>query len=61
MFSSLRQKKDVLFASEIVISEMAVSDICIDLLKQKAEEMLQATGAFMDYEITYKGLSIEEM
>ena len=45
----------------MVISEMVVSEICIGLLKQKAEAMLQTTGAFKDYEITYKGLSIEEM
>ena len=36
-------------------------EISIGELKQKAEAMLRATGAFKDYEIGYEGLSMEEM
>lgn len=36
-------------------------DISIGELKQKADAMLRATGAFKDYEIAYEGLSMEEM
>lgn len=36
-------------------------DICISLLKQKADVMLRASGEFKDYEIDYKGLSMEDM
>ena len=36
-------------------------EINIGELKEKAEVMLRATGAFKDYEITYEGLSMEEM
>ena len=36
-------------------------EISIGVLKQKAEAMLRATGAFKDYEIGYEGLSMEEM
>lgn len=36
-------------------------EISIGELKQKAEAMLRATGTFKDYEIGYKGLSMEEM
>ena len=35
--------------------------ISVGVLKQKAEVMLRATGAFKDYEIKYEGLSIKEM
>jgi len=36
-------------------------DISIGTLKQKAEVMLRATGAFKGYEIRYEGLSMEDM
>ena len=36
-------------------------EISIGTLKQKAEAMLRATGAFKDYEIEYEGLSMEDM
>ena len=36
-------------------------EISIGVLKEKAEVMLRASGAFKDYEIGYKGLSMEEM
>ena len=36
-------------------------EISIGVLKQKAEVMLQATHEFKKYEISYKGLSMEEM
>lgn len=36
-------------------------DISIGILKQKAEAFLQATHRFKGYEITYKGLSMEDM
>ena len=36
-------------------------EISIGTLKQKAETMLRATGAFKGYEIRYEGLSIEDM
>ena len=36
-------------------------EISIGVLKQKAEAMLRASGAFKDYEIGYEGLSMEEM
>ena len=36
-------------------------EISIGELRQKAETMLRATGAFEDYEIGYEGLSMEEM
>ena len=36
-------------------------EICIGLLKQKAEVMLRATGEFKGYEIGYEGLSMDEM
>ena len=36
-------------------------EISIGLLKQKAEAMLKATGAFKNYEIAYEGLSMEDM
>ena len=36
-------------------------EISIGVLKQKAETMLRASGAFKDYEIGYEGLSMEEM
>ncbi len=36
-------------------------DINIGTLKQKAEVMLRATGAFKGYEIRYEGLSMEDM
>lgn len=36
-------------------------EICIGTLKQKAEAMLRATGAFKGYEIRYEGLSMEDM
>ena len=36
-------------------------DISIGVLKEKAEVMLRATGAFKGYEIGYEGLSMEEM
>lgn len=36
-------------------------DISIGILKQKAEAFLQATHRFEGYEITYKGLSMEDM
>lgn len=36
-------------------------DISIGELKQKADAMLRATGAFKDYEKAYEGLSMEEM
>ena len=38
-----------------------VDKISVGVLKQKAEVMLRATGAFKDYEIKYEGLSIKEM
>jgi len=37
------------------------NEICIGLLKQKAEVMLRATGEFKGYEIGYEGLSMDEM
>ena len=60
------------FCSEIAVSEMAVSEIdtrntrqadeiSIGVLKQRAEVMLQATHEFKNYEVLYKGLSMEEM
>lgn len=36
-------------------------EISIGELKQKAEAMLRATGAFKDYDIGYEGLSMEDM
>ena len=36
-------------------------EISIGTLKQKAEAMLRATGAFKGYEIEYEGLSMEDM
>ncbi len=36
-------------------------DISIGVLKQRAETMLRATGAFKDYEFGYEGLSLEKM
>jgi Archaea bacterial proteins of unknown function. len=36
-------------------------EISIGELRQKAETMLRATGAFNGYEIGYEGLSMEEM
>ena len=36
-------------------------EISIGVLKEKSEAMLRASGAFKDYEIGYKGLSMEEM
>ena len=36
-------------------------EISIGTLKQKAEAMLRATGAFKGYEIRYEGLSMEDM
>ena len=36
-------------------------EISIGTLKQKAEAMLRATGAFKDYAMRYEGLSMEEM
>lgn len=36
-------------------------EISIGTLKQKAETMLRATGAFKGYEIDYEGLSMEDM
>ena len=36
-------------------------EICNGTLKQKAEAMLRATGAFKGYEIRYEGLSMEDM
>ena len=38
-----------------------MEDISIGVLKQKAEVFLQATHEFKKYDISYKGLSIEEM
>ena len=32
-----------------------------DILKAKSESFLKAVGAFKDYEIIYRGLSIEDM
>ncbi len=37
------------------------SEICTSTLRQKAEAMLRATGAFKGYDIEYKGLSMEDM
>ena len=37
------------------------SEIGIGTLKQKAETMLRATGAFKDYVIEYEGLNMEDM
>ena len=36
-------------------------EISIGVLKEKSEAMLRASGAFKDYEIGYRGLSMEEM
>ena len=36
-------------------------EISIGVLKQKAEVFLGATHQFKDYEIAYKGLSMEDM
>ena len=36
-------------------------EISIGTLKQKAEVMMRATGAFKEYKIEYEGLSMEEM
>ena len=36
-------------------------EISIGELKQKAETMLRATGAFKDYKIEFEGLSMEDM
>ena len=38
-----------------------MEDVSIGVLKQKAEVFLQATHEFKKYDISYKGLSIEEM
>ena len=36
-------------------------EISMGVLKQKAEKFLGATHQFKEYEITYKGLSMEDM
>ena len=36
-------------------------EISMGVLKQKAEKFLEATHQFKEYEITYKGLSMEDM
>ena len=36
-------------------------EISIGVLKQRAEVMLQATHQFKKYDVSYKGLSMEEM
>ena len=36
-------------------------EISIGVLKQRAEVMLQATHEFKKYDISYKGLSMEDM
>ena len=37
------------------------AEICIGVLKQRAEVMVQATHEFKKYDISYKGLSMEDM